>query len=103
MPGNRFSGDRKDSVKARYAKILESSGAYERFHKILKQTEKDDNFLKAFEMAEDRASGRPQQGLDINNVDDTNKPSTDVLIQTLAALRAELDNLRKGVGVEKAE
>lgn len=100
MAGNRKSGDRKDAVKARYARILEESGAYERFHRILKQTVNDQNFLKAFEMAEDRASGRPQQGIDLNQKEDENKPTTDALIETLSAVRAELDNLRKGIGLE---
>lgn len=103
MPGNRFSGDRKDSVRHRYQQILESSNAYSRFQKILKQTVKDENFLKAFEMAEDRASGRPQQGLDITQVDDTTRPSTDVLLETVTALRAEIDSLRAGVGMEKSK
>lgn len=100
MASKRFSELRKDAVRARYQKILESSGAYERFHKILKQTVKEENFLKAFEMAEDRASGKPQQGLDVNTIDDTDRPPTDVLIQTITALRAELDSLRKGITLE---
>lgn len=103
MGSRRFSELRKDAVKARYQKILEGSDAYARFQRILRQTEKDENFLKAFEMAEDRASGRPQQGIEVNSVDDSDRPTTDALLETITTLRTELDNLRKGVELETKE
>jgi len=88
-----------DAVKARYQRILEESGAYERFHKILKQTEKDENFLKAFEMAEDRASGRAQQSIDMRMEDVTERPTAE---QLDAALRSVADN-SNGNGMVKAK
>src|SRR6267142_3687554 len=43
-----------------------------------------------------------KQKLDITTKDDIDRPSTDTLIQTISALRAELDSLRKGTELEKA-
>jgi len=97
------AGRPTDAVKARYARILEESGAYERFYRILKQTEKDDNFLKAFEMAEDRASGKAIQRNENRNIDDDNRPSTESLITTIRDLRKTIEDLRNGVGLERKE
>lgn len=78
-----------DSVKHRYRRILEESGAYERFHKILKQTPKEENFLKAFELAEDRASGRPLQSIDMEMNDVTNRPTAETLNEALRSLNGD--------------
>ena len=56
--------------------------------------------IKATELLLDRGYGKADQALDITTHDE-NRPSTDVLIQTITALRAELDSSRTGVGVEK--
>lgn len=101
--GNHNSGRRTDAVKARYQKILEASGAYARFQRILKQTEKDDNFLKAFELAEDRASGKATQTNENINIDDPDRPTTESLVETIRALREELKLIREGNGMAGKE
>lgn len=88
-----------DSVRHRYQRILEESGAYERFHKILKQTPNDQNFIKAFDLANDRAWGKAEQTIEMTQYDG-DRPTAETLINTITALRAELDNLRKGVELE---
>jgi len=93
-------GRPSDAVKHRFQRILEESGAYERFHKILKQSVKDENFLKAFDLASDRAFGKAPQFMDVMSEDVTGRPPTDTLIETITALRAELDSLRKGAELE---
>lgn len=47
--------------------------------------------------------GKAHQSLDITNHDDDNRPGTDVLIQTITALRAELDAIRAGANVAAKE
>jgi hypothetical protein len=47
--------------------------------------------------------GKAQQSIDITQHNDDNRPSTDALIQTITALRAELDSLREGTTVEAKE
>ena len=59
--------------------------------------------IEAAQILIDRGFGRPEQSLDITQHDDSDKPSTDVLIQTITALRTELDHLRKGAGMEAAK
>lgn len=103
MAGNSNSGRRRDAVSERYKRILEESGAYERYKMILIKTENEANFIKAFEMGEDRASGKPLQRNENTNVDDPDRPTTDALIQTIATLRTELDSLRKGAGVAEEQ
>jgi hypothetical protein len=97
MAGNSNSGARKDAVKFRYQQILESSGAYVRFQKILKQTVKDENFLKAFEMAEDRASGKPLQKHEVEDVTDG------LSREELEELRAALRPHQPTIGVDEAK
>jgi hypothetical protein len=82
---------------------LETSGGYKKFALILKNTENEANFLKAFEMAEDRASGKALQRSEYENLNDSNRPSTETLIETIRALRDEISTLRKGVGLETAK
>jgi hypothetical protein len=58
--------------------------------------------MHAIELLLDRAYGKSEQFLDITRRDE-GRPSTDTLIQTITALRGELDAVRKGTGVEKGE
>lgn len=103
MAGNSNSGRRKDAVAHRYQQILETSGAYDRYAQILRKTENEANFIKAFELGEDRASGKPLQRNENTNVDDPDRPSTESLVETIRALREELKSLREGAGVEAKE
>lgn len=56
--------------------------------------------IRAGEAYLDRRMGKVPQALDVTNRDETDRPSTDALIQTMSALRSELDALRKGTSVE---
>ena len=96
------SGRRPDAEVHRFKRMLEESGAHLRFHKILKQTEKEENFLKAYEFCCDHAFGKAPQAMDVTNYDGE-RPTTDTLIQTITTLRSELDNLRRGTGVETSK
>ncbi len=71
MAGNSNSGRRPDAVRARFQRILEESGAHLRFHKILKQTEKDETFIKAYELANDRAFGKAAQYVELNDISES--------------------------------
>lgn len=55
--------------------------------------------LKAGDSYLDRRIGKVPQEIGVTN-NDEDRPTTNVLIQTITALRTELDSLRKGVGVE---
>lgn len=55
--------------------------------------------LKAVEMLWDRGWGKAEQSVDLTQ-HDQDRPTTEALIQTLTALRAELDTLRAGISVE---
>lgn len=58
--------------------------------------------IRAIEVLLDRGFGKAEQSLDITQHDEA-RPSTDVLIQTISALRAELDAIGKGIKVEGKE
>lgn len=58
--------------------------------------------IRAIEVLLDRGFGKAEQSLDITQHDEA-RPSTDVLIQTISALRAELDSIGKGIKVETKE
>ena len=87
-----------DSVRHRYRRILEESGAYQRFQQILKKTKNEQNFIKAFELAEDRASGKALQSMDVEMNDVSNRPTADALN---AALRSVNGN-SAGVELDKS-
>lgn len=90
----------RDIVRHRYQEILESSNAYKRFKQILIKTQNEQNFLKAMEMAEDRAWGKPVQRNENLSLDNENRPSTETLIETIRVLRKELEAFRAGAQVE---
>ena len=88
-----------DALKHRFKQILESSNAYRRYTQILAKTGKDDVFLKAFEMAHDRAYGKAQQFLDMELNDVSGRPTKEELDE---ALRSASDH-PSGNGLEKTE
>lgn len=55
-----------DAIRHRFERILQESDADSRIKKILKQTEKPDVFLKAYEVCLDRAYGRPSQSHELS-------------------------------------
>ena len=71
----------------------------EKLSAIAKNASQPRDRIRAIEVLMDRAYGKAEQEIGITSHDE-NRPSTDVLIQTIAALRGELDSLRKGTGVE---
>lgn len=58
--------------------------------------------IRAIEVLMDRGYGKADQSIDVTTHDES-RPSTDALIQTITALRAELDSLRAGTELAKAE
>lgn len=62
----------------------------------------DRDKIRAIEVLLDRAYGKPEQEIEITQ-NDSDRPSTDVLIQTITALRTELDALRAGTSVAAKE
>lgn len=88
-----------DAVKHRFQRILEEANAYEKFKQILLKTKKEDVFIKAFDLCHDRAFGKAQQFVDLDVNDGSDRPTTDSLIETITALRKELDLAREGIGM----
>lgn len=84
-----------DSIRHKFRRIIEESNANVRFTQFLING-KDENFKWAYQLAIEYGFGKPSQSIDVDLTDVTNRPSTDTLIQTITALRAELDSLRKG-------
>lgn len=58
--------------------------------------------LRAGELFLERAVGKVAQELDVTS-HDSDRPSTETLVETLRVLREELDAARKGIGVEAAK
>lgn len=58
--------------------------------------------IRAIEVLMDRGFGKAEQAIELTT-NESDRPTTDSLIETLSALRKELDSLRAGVGVEKAQ
>lgn len=58
--------------------------------------------FKAVEMLWDRGWGKAEQSVDLTH-HDQDRPSTQALIETVTALRAELDHLRAGAKVAGGE
>ncbi len=58
--------------------------------------------IRAIELLIDRGYGKADQSIEVTT-NDSQRPTTDALIQTMSALRAELDASRKGIAVEKGE
>ena len=56
--------------------------------------------LKATEILLDRGFGKADQAIDVTTHGNEDRPTTEALLQTITALRAELDGARKGIGVE---
>lgn len=88
-----------DAVKHRFQRILEDSGSYEKFKYILRNTKKEDVFIKAFDLCHDRAFGKATQFIDMDLNDVSNRPTNEELQSAIELLR----NLGKGDGLEKKE
>ena len=97
MAGNSNSGRRPDALRMRFQKILEESGADVKFREILRNTQKEDVFLKAYDVAYDRAWGKPLQSVEMDLNDVTNRPTAEELN---AAIRG-LNGHSEGTSVDK--
>jgi hypothetical protein len=96
-----------DALKHRFQRMLESSNADKRFMGLLKAA-KDDLFLKAYEVAHDRGYGKPVNFNENTNYDDPDRIPSETLLetirnnqQTIGELRKQLEDIRKGLGLEK--
>lgn len=87
-----------DSVKHRFAEILEKSNAHERFRQILQKTEKDEVFLKAYELANDRAFGKSTQSIDVNDVTEQ-RPDRIRLEESIRSIESIISR----IGLDKKE
>lgn len=74
----------------------------ERLCKIAKTAPRQNDQLKAIEILMDRGFGKAEQAIDLTT-HDSDRPTTDSLIETITALRTELDSLRKGTELETAK
>ncbi len=99
MAGNSNSGRIKDEVRHKFQRIIEQSKADEKFGKILSYTKKQDVFLKAYDMAHDRAYGKPNQSVDMKTEDVTPRPS----LSDLDAAIESFGNSTNGKRMEKAK
>ena len=92
-----------DSVRHKFDRIIkESPNAQKRFKLWLNGDSRDENFKWAMEFSHERAYGKPRESIELTQ-NESDRPTTEVLLQTLTATRAELDNLRKRTGLAKAE
>lgn len=87
-----------DVLKHRFQAILEESGADRKFREILRNTKKEDVFLKAYDVAYDRAWGKPLQSVDMDLNDVTNRPTAEQLNVALGSLNGHSE----GTGLDKA-
>lgn len=88
-----------DALKHKFQRILEEAKSYEKFKHILKNNNKPDVFLKAFEMAHDRAYGKALQAIDMEMNDVTARPTAEDLNAALRSLNGD----SKGNGVAEGE
>lgn len=58
--------------------------------------------IRAIEVLMDRGFGKAEQSVELTT-HDADRPTTDTLIETIRALREQLDVTREGIGVAKAE
>ena len=89
-----------DALKHKFQAILEKSNAYIRLQQILAQTKSDETFMRAFDICHDRAYGKALQVNENFQHDDSERPSTEALIETIRALREQLNLAREGTSVE---
>ena len=66
---------------------------------VISKNEKTSDRMQAAVILAEFGEGKATQTLEVNQHED-HRPTTDSLIETLTALRNELDNLRKGTEVE---
>jgi hypothetical protein len=90
-------GRPSDATRHKFQEILKQANAYERFRGILcaKRT-KDETFLKAFELAHERAFGKSPQYLEMDVNDVTNRPTAEQLSIALRSLNGDSE----GAGVD---
>lgn len=91
-----------DVLRHRFKELLESPSGFPKFKRIMARLEKEDVYLRYFQESLDRAIGKAEQAIELT-IDDSSRPTTDSLIETLTVLRKELDDSRAGIGMEKAK
>ena len=88
-----------DYVKHKFERIIKDSNADKKFMHILKNTRKEEVFLKAYEMCNERAFGKAPQFTELELNDVTERPNREELD---AALRS-LNGHPEGNGVVEGE
>lgn len=92
-----------ESIRELCRQYVPNDRLIERLCKLAYSAKNQRDQITAIEILLDRGFGKAEQSIDLRMEDVTNRPSTDVLIQTITALRAELDGLRKGIELETAK
>ena len=95
-----MAGRIPDAVKHRFQEILESPSGFAKFKRVMAATKKEEAYLQYFKECMDRKYGKAPQFLDMDVNDVTDRPTSETLLNTITALRAELDSLRTGTSVE---
>jgi len=94
-----------DALKHKFQRILEQSGADAKFKRIMAATEKEDVFLKAYDMAHDRAYGKALQSIETSDVTEQRIDKSgleEALRRNEEALR-NISDLAKRLGMDQAE
>jgi hypothetical protein len=90
-------GRTPNSIKELCRDFVLNDKLIERLCTIAKTAEKESDQIKAIEILMDRGFGKAEQSLDITTRNG-DRPTAEVLIHTITALRAELDFVRAGTG-----
>ncbi len=91
-----------DSIKELCRAYVLNDKLIERLCKIAVSAPRHNDQIKAIELLLDRGFGKAEQAIDLTT-HESDRPTTDALIETLTALRNELDGLRKGNQLETAK
>lgn len=95
-------GRTPNSIKELCREFILNDKLIEKLCKIAKTADKESDQIKAIEILMDRGFGKAEQAIDLTT-HESDRPTTDSLIETITALRTELDGLRKGVELEKVK
>lgn len=83
-------GRTPNSIKELCREFVLNDKLIEKLSYIAKNAEKDSDQIKAIEILMDRGFGKAEQAIDVTTTHG-DRPTAEVLINTITALRAELD------------
>ena len=93
------TGRPPNAVKELCREFVFNDKLIERLSKLARSAQRETDQIRAIEVLLDRGFGKSEQAIDLTT-HETGRPATEVLINTLTALRAELDAARARTGVE---